>query len=43
MNVVLIGLRGTGKSTSGRLLAIRLGWAFVDTDEVVQERAGKSI
>lgn len=43
MNVVLIGLRGTGKSTCGRLLAERLGWLFLDTDEVVQERAGKSI
>lgn len=43
MNVVLIGLRGTGKSTCGRMLAERIGWTFVDTDEVVQERAGKSI
>jgi len=43
MNVVLIGLRGTGKSTCGKLLADRLGWLFIDTDEVVQERAGKSI
>ena len=43
MNVVLIGLRGTGKSTCGQLLAGRLGWLFIDTDEVVQERAGKSI
>jgi len=43
MNVVLIGLRGSGKSTCGKLLAERLGWLFIDTDEVVQERAGKSI
>lgn len=43
MNVVLIGLRGTGKSTCGKMLAVRLGWLFIDTDEVVQERAGKSI
>jgi len=34
---------GTGKSTVGRLLARRLGWAFVDTDRLVEQAAGKSI
>jgi len=43
MNVVLIGLRGSGKSTVGTILASRLKWAFCDTDEIVQERAGLSI
>lgn len=43
MNVVLIGLRGTGKSTCGKLLAERLGWLFLDTDEIVQERSAKTI
>ena len=43
MNVVLIGLRGTGKSTCGKLLAQRLRWIFIDTDAVVQEHTGKSI
>jgi len=43
MNVVLIGLRGTGKSTCGRLLAERLQWSFVDTDEEVEKGAGKTI
>ncbi len=42
-NVVLIGLRGTGKSTCGRILAERLERAFLDTDEIVQDRAGKTI
>lgn len=42
-NIVLIGLRGTGKSTCGRLLAKRLGRSFLDTDEIVQERAGKTV
>nr|HPM22752.1 shikimate kinase [Phycisphaerae bacterium] len=32
-NVILIGLRGSGKSSVGRALAARLGWEFVDTDE----------
>lgn len=43
MNLVLIGLRGSGKSTVGRLLAQRLGWDFFDTDLMVQERTGISI
>jgi len=43
MNLVLIGLRGSGKSTVGRILAERLGWTFFDTDGIVQERAGLTI
>jgi shikimate kinase len=43
MNLVLIGYRCTGKTTIGRLLAARLGWPLVDTDSLIQERAGKSI
>ncbi len=42
-NVVLIGYRGSGKTTVGRLLADRLEYAFVDTDALVVERAGKAI
>jgi len=43
MNVVLIGYRGSGKSSVGRALAERLGWSFADTDAILQERAGKTI
>lgn len=39
-NVVLTGFMGTGKTTVGRVLAARLGAAFVDTDAVVEERHG---
>lgn len=39
----LIGTRGTGKSTVGRALAARLGWAFADADERIEAAAGKSI
>ena len=34
---------GTGKTTVGRLLAGRLGYAFVDTDELIVARAGRSV
>jgi len=42
-NVVLIGFMGTGKTAVGRALAARLGLAFVDTDALVEERAGRSV
>ncbi|TVQ96538.1 MAG: shikimate kinase [Desulfovibrionales bacterium] len=42
-NIFLVGLRASGKSTLGRLLAQRLEMRFVDTDELVVERAGQSI
>jgi shikimate kinase len=41
--IFLIGYRGSGKSTVGRLLAARLGWAFVDADEILESRTGRSI
>lgn len=43
MGVVLIGYRGSGKTTVGRLLAERLGHPFIDADDLVVARAGKSI
>jgi len=41
--VVLIGMPGAGKSTVGVLLAKRLGLRFVDTDLLIQERAGRQL
>ena len=43
MNVVLIGLRGTGKSTVARLLAERLNWPWFDADVQIERHAGKPI
>lgn len=42
-NVVLVGPMGAGKSTVGRLLASRLGFSFVDTDTVIEDRTGADI
>lgn len=38
--VALIGLRGSGKSTVGRVLAARLGYVFADSDDEVAQRLG---
>lgn len=40
---VLIGPPGAGKTTVGGLLATRLGVGFVDTDDVVEQRAGMEV
>lgn len=42
-NIVLIGFMGTGKSEVGKELAERLGYGFIDTDELIEEREGISI
>lgn len=39
--VTLIGMPGAGKSTVGVVLAKRLGYRFLDSDLVIQERYGK--
>ena len=41
--VFLVGLRASGKTSLGRLVAANLGLPFADTDELVTQRAGKSI
>ena len=40
--IVLVGLSGVGKSTVGRALAERLGWEYLDTDDLVTVREGKT-
>jgi shikimate kinase len=41
--VVLIGFMGAGKTTIGRLLALELGWRFLDFDEEIVRRTGTSV
>ena len=43
MNIVLIGYRGTGKSTIAKVLAAKLGRGLVSTDKEIVRRAGRSI
>ncbi len=40
-NIVLIGMPGAGKSTVGVVLAKKLGYRFIDSDLVIQEKTGK--
>jgi shikimate kinase len=43
MNIYLIGYRGTGKTSVGKLLASKLTWPFVDTDSELTRQLGASI
>jgi shikimate kinase len=42
-NLILVGFMGTGKSVIGHELARTLGFDFVDTDEMIMKKAGKTI
>lgn len=42
-NIFLVGLMAVGKTTIGRLLADAIHWQFVDSDHVIEERAGADI
>lgn len=42
-SIILTGFMGTGKSTVGRLLARRLGYGFVDLDELIEKDAGMPV
>jgi shikimate kinase len=43
MKIALIGFMGTGKTLLGRMLAARLHYEFIDTDQLIEIRQGQSI
>jgi shikimate kinase len=42
-HLVLVGLMGTGKSTTGRILARRLGWPLRDSDPEIEALTGRTV
>ena len=42
-SVALIGFMGTGKTAVGKVLAAKLGKQFIELDELIEKRAGKTI
>ncbi|WP_244749619.1 XopAD/skwp family type III secretion system effector [Mesorhizobium sp. L-2-11] len=42
-SIVLVGVKGAGKSSLGRALAKRLGMRFVDSDRKIEAKTGKSV
>nr|WP_239651728.1 shikimate kinase [Neosynechococcus sphagnicola] len=43
INIYLIGMMGSGKTTIGQQLATQLGYRFIDTDALITQIAGQSI
>src|SRR5882672_301557 len=43
VNLALIGFMGTGKTSVGRLVAEQLHFEFLDTDELIHTRTGRTI
>jgi len=43
VNIVLIGMRGSGKTTVGKILAQKMGREFIEMDEFITQKAGFSI
>jgi shikimate kinase len=41
--IVLTGFMGSGKTTVGPLVAARLGWSFIDVDDMIEAEAGITI
>lgn len=43
ISLFLVGMMGAGKSTTGRELARRLGYRFMDTDQLIEQATGRPI
>ncbi len=42
-NIILTGFMGTGKSSSGRVLARKIGYEFIDSDTMIEMQQGMSV
>ena len=43
MNIFLIGYRCTGKTSVGKQIAGKIGWKFIDADEVLMKSSGETV
>jgi shikimate kinase len=43
MNIVLLGMRGSGKTTVGKILAQKMGRELIEMDELITRKAGLTI
>jgi len=43
ISIYLVGMMGSGKSTVGKILSRALGYYFFDTDQLIEQLAGKSV
>ena len=43
INLTLCGMMGSGKSLVGKLLAKKIDFEFIDTDQIIEKKTGKSI
>ena len=43
MNIFIIGFSASGKTTIGKIVATKLGWEFLDTDQEIAKTTGKSV
>ncbi len=41
--ILLVGMMGVGKSTTGRAAAGRLGWSYADSDQMVEQATGRTV
>ena len=43
MNIILVGMMGSGKSTVGKLLSRQMHWNFYDSDQWIEQKQGQTI